>query len=146
MVAPHWRKAVIPSVNIPVANLERRFRILSEPVVETKPAAPLIFVLSAATASDCHKNGKVHRDVRWRNGEARNKTDTRYVYMAISSRIAAGEVAPSDFHFKPALEQEAVIIPWHRPVWVQHPTCAWGARAEAFSFHPFTDESRQYLC
>lgn len=57
-MAPHGRKDVSPSVNFPVATLETRFKIFSELVEETKPAAPLIFVLSTLSTSDGPKKGK----------------------------------------------------------------------------------------
>lgn len=44
-----------------VANLERRLKIFSELVKETKPAIPLIFVLFAVTTSDCHKKWVGHK-------------------------------------------------------------------------------------
>lgn len=57
-MAPHWRKDISPSVNFPVATLETRFKIFSELAEETKPAAPLIFVLSTVTTSDGPKKDK----------------------------------------------------------------------------------------
>lgn len=70
----------------------------------------------------------------------------RHVYVTISSRIAAGEVAPGDFHFTPAWVQGAVKLPWHRPARVPCPTCTWGAHAEVSSFCPFTNECPEHLC
>lgn len=45
----------------------------------------------------------------------------RYVSVATSGRIAAGEVVPGYFHFMPARVQGAVKLAWHRPVWSHVP-------------------------
>lgn len=111
-----------------VASLERRFKIFSELVKETKQAAPLIFCV-VCNYHLCHKKWVGHKkwgnetekDFRWRNGESKSKADMRHVSVAISGRPAAGEVVPGYFHFMPARAQGAVKPPWHRPVWSHVP-------------------------
>lgn len=134
-----------------VASLERRFKIFSELVQETKQAAPLTFCV-VCNYHLFHKKWVGHKkwgnqtdkDFRGRNGESKSKTDMRHVSVAISGRTAAGEVVPGYFHFMPARAQGAVKPPWHRPVWSHVPYVVGESHADAFSFRPFMNNCSEY--